>query len=68
MYSLRRIIYPKLQPHQGAFVVPGTFACSGQPLGPQAVQVVDKLQGFLDWAKVTLMLQVAALDCQAAVM
>ena len=55
-----RHMYPKMHPHQRALFVPGVFAddpahCAAKnfscPLDKQAVQVVDKLNGFFDWAK-----------------
>jgi hypothetical protein len=53
-------MYPRLHPHQRVLFVPGVFAldpvhCAAKngscPLDKQAVQVVDKLDGFFDWAK-----------------
>ena len=47
-------LFPKLQPHQRAMVVPGVFACSNlsyYPLAAQSVQMVAKLDGYFEWAK-----------------
>lgn len=56
-----KTIFPKLHPHQGVFFVPGIFAsdpvhCTAGnvscPLDAQAQQIVEKLDGFFEWAKV----------------
>ena len=47
-------LFPKLQPHQRAMVVPGVMACSNlsfYPLAMQSTQIVAKLDGYLEWAK-----------------
>ena len=38
-------VFPAMAPHQRAFVVPGTFGCAGD-LGPQAVQISNKLEAY----------------------
>jgi hypothetical protein len=48
------IIFPKLHDHQKVMLVPGTFACSNLtyfPLDGQAKNLVEKLDGYFDWAK-----------------
>jgi hypothetical protein len=43
-------VFPAMSPTQRAFVVPGTFGCPGD-LGPQAAQIVQKLEAYYAWAK-----------------
>ena len=48
------IIFPKLHDHQKVMLVPGTFACSNLtyfPLDGQAKNLVEKLDGYFEWAK-----------------
>ena len=52
--AMYQIIFPKLHSHQQVMLVPGTYACSNLsyfPLDEQAKNVVDKLDGYFDWAK-----------------
>ena len=58
-YLLQKL-YPKLHPHQGVILVPGIFASDpvhcregnvSCPLDAQAEQIVIKLEGFFEWAK-----------------
>lgn len=47
-------VFPRLWPHQSAFAVPGVFACSNLSLislVESQRHVVDKLQGYWEWAK-----------------
>ena len=51
----KRFWYPILRPHQSVWVVPGMFGPAGQHADPQAMaaqdaNLVDKLNGFWDWA------------------
>ena len=51
----KRFWYPILRPHQSVWVVPGMFGPTGQHADPQAMaaqdaNLVDKLNGFWDWA------------------
>lgn len=47
-------VFPSLDAHQRALVVPGTFACSNEsyfPLADADANVAQKLRGFAEWIK-----------------
>ena len=51
----KRFWYPILRPHQSVWLTPGMFGPAGQHADPQAMaaqdaNLVDKLNGFWDWA------------------